>query len=190
MSCNENLAQLAGLDSPHALYGKNDFEVLWQDRAEQYRKDDISALSGRQINSFELMTTIHGIIEVAVIKCPLVDQRGKTIGTLGSSIDITTKFIGNKSGYFNREGNLYVGEPFNIYLTKREVTILRYILSGYSAKQIGREINRSFRTVDSHTESIKKKLQCRTKGDIVYVCIQFGLAYLCHSRYYFPNGLK
>lgn len=56
-----------------------------------------------------------------------------------------------------------------IELTKRELDCLYYLLLGFSSKLAGRQMSISNRTVEKHIESIKNKLGCMTKAEIMYL---------------------
>jgi DNA-binding NarL/FixJ family response regulator len=50
-------------------------------------------------------------------------------------------------------------------------------LVGYTTPQIAELLNLSTRTVETHIDKIKKKLQCRTKGDIIVTAMKTGMTY-------------
>ena len=61
-------------------------------------------------------------------------------------------------------------------LTPRELECLRYLYEGYSAREIGKHLYISPRTVEKHIESVKNKLSCFTKSDIAYQAHMLHLA--------------
>lgn len=61
---------------------------------------------------------------------------------------------------FNVENN-------SITLTFREIQCAQFIKIGFTGKMIAKELNLSSRTVEMHTESIKNKLSCKTKHDLI-----------------------
>lgn len=74
------------------------------------------------------------------------------------------------------KSRLQLGKQFgDQYLTKRETDVLKCVVLGYTAKQIGQRLNISFRTVEAYIEILKLKLQCCRKGDIVKKIITSGL---------------
>jgi DNA-binding CsgD family transcriptional regulator len=61
----------------------------------------------------------------------------------------------------------YLPVPFeNCYLTQRELDCVFHLLEGKSAKEIGRALNLSFRTIEFYISKIKTKLNCRTRLDL------------------------
>jgi DNA-binding CsgD family transcriptional regulator len=55
----------------------------------------------------------------------------------------------------------------DLYLTKREAECASYMLDGATAKQIGKVLGISYRTVESHFNQMKEKLQCSSKEQLV-----------------------
>lgn len=62
----------------------------------------------------------------------------------------------------------------SIKLTPREAECLFYLSSGHSAKMIGRLISISPRTVEVYIENVKKKLDCRTRVQLISKLRGFG----------------
>jgi DNA-binding CsgD family transcriptional regulator len=56
----------------------------------------------------------------------------------------------------------------NIFLTLREVQCLVLYLDGLSAKEIGKILNISHRTVETYFEKIRHKLDCNRLHDLPY----------------------
>ena len=56
-------------------------------------------------------------------------------------------------------------DKFQINLSNREKECLAGILLGQSAKQIARNLNLSFRTIEYYIEGLKRKTKCRTRFD-------------------------
>ncbi|OGT22550.1 MAG: hypothetical protein A3C55_00025 [Gammaproteobacteria bacterium RIFCSPHIGHO2_02_FULL_42_13] len=54
-----------------------------------------------------------------------------------------------------------------LMFSKREVECIYYLIRGLSAKQIGRVLNLSSRTIETHVYNIKKKIGGQKKSDII-----------------------
>ncbi len=94
LGCNHIFARDAGLASPDEIVGKNDFELVWLDQAEQYRIDDrvVTASGLPKLNYEELQSTPDSkLIWRQTSKVPLRDTQGKVIGVLGTYEDITER---------------------------------------------------------------------------------------------------
>lgn len=64
----------------------------------------------------------------------------------------------------------------SVQLTKREMEILRLIISGKTNKQIARKLCRSERTVEYHRNRLMHKLRVKTAAGLVKRAITMGLA--------------
>lgn len=58
-------------------------------------------------------------------------------------------------------------------LTKREIECLRYLLLGYTAKETAKNLTLSSRTVETHINNIKHKLNCFSKRKIIQLLYNF-----------------
>jgi DNA-binding NarL/FixJ family response regulator len=58
-------------------------------------------------------------------------------------------------------------ESANHPLTKREIEILRYILEGYTNKEIAEKLHLSSRTIDAHRRNILQKTGCKNTAALV-----------------------
>jgi len=63
----------------------------------------------------------------------------------------------------------------NDKLTTREQIILSLVAQGLSSKEVAKELNISFRTVDAHRRNIKSKLNIDSLVDLVRYAINHGL---------------
>lgn len=77
---------------------------------------------------------------------------------------------------FDSKGRLRLGKQLeNQHLTQREIDILKCLLQGYSAKETGLALEISYRTVESYISSLKLKLRCNKKSELIRFSIQLGL---------------
>lgn len=61
-------------------------------------------------------------------------------------------------------------------LTSREVEVLRLIGKGLSRVEIAKELSRSAKTIDGHRERIMKKLQVKSRSELIRLAIREGFA--------------
>jgi DNA-binding NarL/FixJ family response regulator len=73
-----------------------------------------------------------------------------------------------------RGGSCGSGAPLEL-LTAREVEVLRLVASGNSNKQIAVELGISRRTVESHRESLMRKIEIRTVAGLTRFALEHGL---------------
>jgi PAS domain S-box-containing protein len=94
LGSNIAFARDAGLNSPDDLVGKNDFEMTWAQQAELYRADDRKVMETGvpKVNYEEPQTSPDGsTIWVRTSKIPLLDEKGKVYGVLGTYEEITKR---------------------------------------------------------------------------------------------------
>lgn len=184
--CNERFAEAAGLDSPSQIIGKSDFDLPWRRYAAYYQADDYGVLQGNVRNNVPVITeTANKITEVLVSENKILNRLDKCIGVTGSCIDITGKQLVKKTGHYDTINKRYYFNDDtlgNLYLSAREITVFKHILLGYTARQTGEKLNISPKTVESHTEAIRLKLQARNKGEIITTAIQFGLTHIMYLQ--------
>lgn len=58
-------------------------------------------------------------------------------------------------------------------LSKREMDVAARLVKGYSASEIGFQLNLSKRTVESYLENMKNKLHCHSKAELIQKCFVF-----------------
>lgn len=183
--CNEDFAAAAGLDSPHQIIGKTDDDLIWRKQANIFQHGDRIVLKGKSfINVEEVMLQTNKLATILVTKQKFMNKKDKCIGVIGSFIDITGYRLQKKSGYYDStSGQFYLGENFNnVYLSPQQYQIFKYILLGFSSKKIAEKLLISHRTVEAYTDTIKYKLQCHSKGDIIATAICAGLTHAMETK--------
>lgn len=184
MFCNEPFAEIMGVDSSSSVIGKTDFQACWRIYAELYREGDCSVMAGGVWqNVHETQNHADGnTYNILVSKYPFFDKNDEVIGVIGSYSKIpqqeytnTARALGSK---FEKD-KIYLGANFGSeYFTKREYEVFQQLLLSKSIKQIAFVLNISARTVESHVNKIKNKLQCNYKNDIVVTAVRFGLLHI------------
>ena len=95
LGCNTTFAQMASLEQPADIIGKNDFELPWtEEEATGYRQGDRRVIETQQpeLNIVETMTRTDGTeCWLDTSKVPLWDSNGEVIGILGTFSDITDR---------------------------------------------------------------------------------------------------
>ncbi|MFC2101710.1 PAS domain-containing protein [Bacteroidota bacterium] len=92
LGCNTAFAHDAGYSDPKEVIGKDDFQLLWSDRAELYRSDDREVIESgtKKMNIEEPVTNAEGKNQIVLTsKAPLLNADGEVIGVLGTYMDIT-----------------------------------------------------------------------------------------------------
>jgi len=95
LGCNQNYAEVVGLESPQQIVGKTDAD-FWPDHTEveSYQKDDRTVMkSGIPKYRYRERTTSkdgeHCWVETT--KIPLKDKDGNIFGVMGIYVDVTEK---------------------------------------------------------------------------------------------------
>jgi DNA-binding CsgD family transcriptional regulator len=180
---SENFAAAAGADSPFQMIGHTDFDMVWRKYGELYKQGDIEVLSGKlSLNRREIINiaqepnVIHHIVST---KTALRDNQNRIIGIIASTFDMTNYQILENPGQFDHAGKKFVfnGDLAGLSLSKKQMTILEYIVMGYSAADIAQLLNRSKRTIEGHIEHLKNKLQCNSKAEITRWAFTSGLSH-------------
>ena len=77
--------------------------------------------------------------------------------------------------YVSAELEALMVQPDHDELSERQVSVLRLIAQGYSAKQIAFALNISSRTAEFHKNSIMDKLKLRTTAQLTRYALEHGL---------------
>ncbi|CDZ79378.1 Aerobic respiration control sensor protein ArcB [Legionella massiliensis] len=92
LGCNDEFAQLAGLQYRSEVVGKSDFDLIWRERAQLYVDIDQTVMrTGKPILNHEEKITISNNRTITAItnKVPLRDSKNNVIGMMGITTDIT-----------------------------------------------------------------------------------------------------
>ena len=94
LGCNAAFARDAGFADPKDIIGKDDYQMAWRDRAEQYRGDDRQVIESgcAKLLIEEPLTTPEGnIVTILTSKVPLRSSTGEISGVIGTFMDITER---------------------------------------------------------------------------------------------------
>lgn len=179
--CNEKFAEAAGLDSAQQIIGKTDHDLIWREQADMFQSGDHNVLKGREfINVEEVMIQSGKIANILVTKQKFTNAQGRCIGVIGSFVDITGYSLRKTTGYYDaKTRRFFLGDAFgNARLSPKQYQVFKYILLGYSSKKIAECLSMSSRTIEAYTDTIKHKLRCQSKGDIIAAAINAGLTHI------------
>lgn len=158
--CNQSFAMAAGLSSPKEIIGKNDYDLIWADsHADFYRHGDQEVLAGiRKINVRETQLQSDGrIVTILLNKVPLLNEHKQIIGVVGNYMEVCDEDLHGK----------YKSNLINIPLTKIQSDCLFYLAQGMTCKEIAKAMSLSWRTVQHYTDSLKQKLKCQSKSELI-----------------------
>jgi len=75
---------------------------------------------------------------------------------------------GKGDGTFSRAGHVVAASPTTWSLTPRENEVARLAAAGYTCPEIARTLGISRRTVETHVEAIRSKLELKHKRELVH----------------------
>lgn len=186
LGCNDRQADVAGFTSRQEWAGQTIFENLPsfvpKKVAKQIDKTDNLIM---QSGVGRCLTEVGPTYDEAAgfylsTKFPLRNKSGKIVGLFGLSTEIVD---GNLEGAQGMLAN--AGLPLNDVvmqrshfnpskkqrvadlLSKREVECIYYLVRGMTARQIGKVLDLSHRTIEFYLERIKTKLGCKTKSELI-----------------------
>jgi DNA-binding CsgD family transcriptional regulator/PAS domain-containing protein len=179
INANENYARAAGYDSPRAMIGKSDDEMPWRSLADFFRSGDDQVMSGKvslRDCVLEKEVMLDRVADILVTEGPLV-VRGKCIGLTGCFLDITgRRLVPVPSKPAGKDSPVPLGRRFgNESFSTLEVQVFRGLVRCLSAQQIADTLSLSRKIIESQVRSIRRKLQCRTDGEVIAVAVEAGL---------------
>lgn len=181
--CNHVFVEYAGVASEDQILGRTDEDFPWQEFAEIYRRHELDALAGNNYSIIFPAKVAH-TNEYRIFlhsKAAKLDEQGTIVGLQCHALEVINPEIQQLFSHLMQKlpkecATLSIGKPSTLALTPREKDILFFIAKAKTAKRMAQILNVSPRTVYSHIEHIKTKLNCRTKGELADVAYQMGFA--------------
>lgn len=204
-STNLLCAQLAGYKNIDSYIGTTDYE--WKcdavEFAEDIRKQDQLVLSSNTAwNSFNIMKFNKRLTYYFSHKSVIVDPTNKKLGILFVGTILTDDAIikaltslANSDPQKSEkkiQTNIYsIAKEYECpyQLSQRQQECLFYLLKGNSAKQIGKLLNISNRTVEGYIDHLKVKFGCLTRQQLFEKAIAQGYYYKIPESLLQQNGL-
>ncbi len=153
LEMNEAMARDIGIKKPVDFIGCEDFDMpyLPYDEAKKLRSNDERVLQLAQPEKFiQPVTIVNGIkVNLLSYKAPLNTRAKKRIGVIGISL------IQN------------MREQAQPLLTERQTECLFLLVKGMTIKEIAKSLLLSPRTVEHYVSTIKLKLHCKTRSNLV-----------------------
>ena len=178
--CNERFAEAIGLDSPHQIIKKNDYDFFDAQSIKKYHLGDICAIRGEPyINVLEHQKRLDQTFQNLVTKTPLKNKNDKINGVVISFLTSQnfSRHLNEDIIKFNDQTGKYEFyiDKEKITFSKKEFAVFKLVLIGNTSRQIALKINISIRTVDDYILSLKLKLQCSNKSCIAETAHRLGI---------------
>lgn len=181
MGCNDIAAEKSLQKSRHAIVDKTDLDLptLSIDEANLIRNGDQIVINTHQAHCFLYSATNSEYKQIFLtFKAPLWNQSKEIVGVYGIDTFID---IHNEKSYLSILEN--AGIPISDLkrlqstmlskfsakknLTQRQYDCLYYLARGMTIKEISHELKLSSRTVEHYLETVKNKLNCRTRSELI-----------------------
>jgi DNA-binding CsgD family transcriptional regulator len=176
---NTLFAKLTNSRDNHSIIGKTLYEIdapISAHASLMYASETDVLMTQQPKSLFGIFTYHSNIIKAMVMQLKPVLKDGVSQG-----VSLVARFVDdtviNRLGlndlierHKNKKCNLHLTQTIEEKidgLSHRESETLFFLLRGHTAKEIGKHLEISNRTVETHIESIKNKLDCQTKKEII-----------------------
>jgi DNA-binding CsgD family transcriptional regulator len=182
-----NIPGNQGYYSDRDLKGASFSSIFKRETVQMLSSENNNLLNTRRLTIYEEIDTrrlddlsFSGIS----FKFPIFDLKDKIIGVFGFSAltDKVFKEAENiatsmeriiQTGLISSTKNILPGFHINnVYFSKQEIKCLRLLISGKTIRLISEHMSLSPRTVEYYLENIKRKLQIKTKSELIEIVIQ------------------
>jgi DNA-binding CsgD family transcriptional regulator len=154
----------------------DDAHPMWAEYVSFRRETDIQAISGKTVMFIEETKTGDGARYLAFAqKKPLFDALGNIVGVDGKTKILGDETVMSLANLINSDSKMFGADKIDKYcveqeyqgLSKRESECLFYLVRGKTIKEIGAILGLSPRTVETHINHIKEKLNCHSTSQLI-----------------------
>jgi len=162
--------------------------VLFQKETVQiFNNENNNLLNTRKLTIYESTGSRLDELSFACLsfKFPVFNSQDKIIGVFGISALTDPSIFKDaenlstsmeriiQTGLISNSKNLLPGFHIDgVYFSKQEIKCLRLLIAGYTIKSIGQKICLSPRTVEYYLDNIKRKLNVKTKSELIEKVVQ------------------
>jgi DNA-binding NarL/FixJ family response regulator len=153
---NQDFLDVSLIDNANAVIGITDEAMPWAYNARALMQNDMQVVKSASTQIFMEQSIYQGKPHYfRSKKSPLLGRLGKIIGVQCISIPISDLCL--------------------VPLTKQQTACLRHLALGLTHKQIGQELGLSQKTVEHYLDSVKLKLSCKTRAELIRQAMERGL---------------
>ncbi|AUR51873.1 hypothetical protein CUN60_06040 [Aquella oligotrophica] len=186
MAVSNKLALECGFSDPIQMIGKSDYDLGWDELAEQFRENDLFIIQSQQKHvSKYLMPQLNEAGTYMMIKTeksPILDEKNKVIAILGVSMDISPDI----STIFENFGDKLYTKDVNLGLTELESKIFLLLTLGKPLKDIGEYLSRQGIVIDIEAlmylkRQIFRKLNINSLAGLIQFYTDMGVDNLSNT---------
>lgn len=178
---------------------KNDYDIPCKasEFAEGFRALDALVLrTGKKLLTLEIQNYASGHGLILAEKNPIRDNNGNIIGFYHPLVDVTNVSLFKSYVWLHHFDSRCLGEQFKpasyllseeygpLNLTKKQESVLFFLIRGKSAKEIAKILSISPRTVECYLDAIKDKMNCHYKSEVIEKALAENFLY------YIPRDLQ
>lgn len=177
--CNSQVLRYAGFNSVEEIRGCDDSSLAWSDYTDFYIKQERDALEGKVYTALHPSKDVNGRCFLLVNhKLPWRNENGELIGLISHAIELNDVDIIKQFHEFAHLDGLkkfhHLAPVPAIKLSPRENDCLFFLLQGRTAKETGRQLSISHRTVEVHVDHLKTKFGCKNKSELIAKALKEG----------------
>lgn len=189
LGISQQYAKLAGWENASKCLGKTDHDIM----CEAVKFADIFvARDKKMIDSevackyLDIQKYTSGWRMILVEKTPIKNQEGKVVAIFATGADVTDMPLFKSFLVLCQQddktfGSIYTPASYSLSsyycplpLTQKQQVCLFWLIRGKSLKEIAKILQLSPRTVECHLDTIKIKLNCQYKSEIIEKAIASG----------------
>lgn len=188
IDCNDTWLRYANFKSKDQIVGLTDKDCVWapfSHISESYEKEILTGKTYPLINP-ALAGKEGRFCWFHNFKWPKYDDKKNIVGLNVIAFEISDPSKTNTLNFFKNLNRFNVDhfaidKPTKDDLTKREKEILFYLCYGLALEKISKILSISIRTVETHVENIKNKLNCSTKSQLIEYAVHKGYIHILPS---------
>ncbi len=178
---NRSDAEACGFDSEESAIGKTVYNYCEKKFAKIVTETDEEVLSSRKPSIYECdFYSKNGDVRrnCLTFRFPWFNEDFNIIGLLGFNIRIGKQPLAESLAYIQSLGllnktydssvsNFSNSNNFESHFSKREMDVVRLLIKGKTAKEMGRMLGLSYRTIQHYLDNIKCKMKVSSKSDLI-----------------------
>jgi len=188
---NQKLADILGYTHPEDLQGIKDSEIKSPiaELAETFVEQDKLVISGVEQDNLDVGLYADNQVHIFHSKkSQYRNAQSEVIGTVFHMAELSLDILQSlnqtfQTDYMEKRHNIsMLNGSFKVVkdnttdykLSIRESECLFFLLRGQSSKEIGSQLGISYRTVETHLNSIKRKFHCKKRSQVIDKAISAG----------------